>query len=167
MWVTWHERPHLLASGPDDRHYLIERAAGYVRFGDGSHGRIPLAGGPVRASYAVGGGVVGNVPKGTITELRTGIAGLQSVTNCVAAQGGTDTEAFGMTVRRAPQRMRHRDRAVSREDYEWLAHEASPEVARARCLPVTGSSGQVSRGEVTLTIAPWSLDAQPTPSVEL
>ena len=167
VWITWHEQPHLLASGELDRHYLIERATGYVRFGDGRHGRIPLAGGPVRASYAVGGGVAGNVPRGVITELRTGIAGLQSVTNSVAAQGGTATEALGMTERRAPQRMRHRGRAVSREDYEWLAYEASPEVARARCLPVTGSSGQVSRGEVTLTIAPWSLDQRPEPTVEL
>ena len=167
VWVRWLERDHLFASAATDRHHLIERSVGYVRFGDGVHGRIPAAGCVVRASYAVGGGVSANVPANTITELRTGIAGLQGVTNPVAAQGGTATEGFDMTVRRSPQRLRHRGRAVSREDFEWLAYEATPEVARARCLPVTGSSGQVSRGEVTVTIAPWSLDARPVPSVEL
>ncbi|HEY5186812.1 MAG TPA: putative baseplate assembly protein [Actinomycetes bacterium] len=167
VWVRWLQHDHLFGSAPADRHYLIERSVGYVRFGDGVHGRIPSAGCVVRASYAVGGGVAANVPASTITELRTGIAGLQGVTNPVAAQGGTATESFQMTVHRSPQRLRHRDRAVSREDFEWLAYEATPEVARARCLPVTGSSGQVTRGQVTVTIAPWSLDARPAPSVEL
>jgi hypothetical protein len=70
-------------------------------------------------------------------------------------------------VNRAPQQLRHRGRAVTREDYEWIAIEASPEVARVRCLPTTGTSGRVERGHVTLAVAPWSRDARPDPSVEL
>src|SRR6185312_3326588 len=39
VWVTWHERPNLALSGPDDRHYVVERTGGRFLFGDGTHGQ--------------------------------------------------------------------------------------------------------------------------------
>jgi predicted phage baseplate assembly protein len=60
--------------------------------------------------------------------------------------------------------VRHRDRAVSVEDYEWLACSASSEVARARALPLGGPDGTGSRGFVGLVLIPHSQDAMPMPS---
>jgi len=60
--------------------------------------------------------------------------------------------------------MRHRDRAVAPADFEWIAREASPEVARARCLPITGPDGKGARGWVSLVVIPNSVEAAPVPT---
>jgi hypothetical protein len=167
VWVRWHTRPHLFDSGPNDRHCIIERASGWLRFGDNSHGRIPPAGARVIASYGSGGGVSGNVPAGAISELRAGVPYLSTFNNPAAATGGADVETPISVRARGPQRLRHRDRAVSAQDFEWLAREASPAVARVRCLPITGPVGTGQCGWVTLVIIPYGEEAQPRPTAEL
>src|SRR5919108_2981637 len=52
----WAEVDDLTASGPEDRHFVLDRATGRVQFGDGEHGRQPEAGSHVEASYRSGGG---------------------------------------------------------------------------------------------------------------
>jgi uncharacterized phage protein gp47/JayE len=167
VWVRWRARPTLYGAARDERAYVLERSAGLLRFGDDRHGRIPPAGARIVASFGTGGGILGNVPAASITELRTGVAYLQGVTNPVAASGGAATELLAAVEARGPQRLRNRDRSVSFEDYEWLAREASPDVARVRCLPLTGPDGRPQRGCVSLLVAPQSSDPQPAPTVEL
>ena len=167
VWVRWSLRPHLHASGPADRHYAIERARGLVVFGDGVLGMMPPSGARIALSYRSGGGLGGNVPAGAIAELRTAAPFVLGAANPVPASGGAPTESVASVRLRGPQRLRHRDGAVSPQDCEWIAAEASPEVARARCLPVTGPDGRAQRGWVTVLIVPHSRDDQPRPSVEL
>lgn len=52
----WVEVPSLEGSGPDDRHFTLERESGKVVFGDGAHGRRPASGSSVQAAYRRGGG---------------------------------------------------------------------------------------------------------------
>jgi hypothetical protein len=167
VWVRWHEQPHFFNSGPTDRHYVIERATGVLYFGDSRAGSIPLAGARILATYGSGGGLSGNVPAGSITELHSSVPYLKQFSNPVAATGGAATETLKAIGARGPQRIRHLDRAVSATDFEWLAHEASPAVARARCLPVTGPVGSAQRGWVTLILLPYDAEAMPQPSREL
>jgi hypothetical protein len=167
VWVRWHGAEQLFDSGPADRRYTCERANGMLRFGDGVHGAIPPAGGLVVATYDSGGGVAGNVAPGTVRELRGGVAYLQSVSNPVAAEGGSEVETLDRVGARGPQRLRHRDRAVAAEDFEWLAREASAAVHQARCLPLRGSAGFAQRGWVTLVIAPRGPEPEPQPTPEL
>jgi len=61
----------------------------------------------------------------------------------------------------------HRDRAVTEEDFEWLAKQASRKVVNARCLSNTNNKRQKSTGWVTVIIVPDSLEAKPCPSLEL
>jgi hypothetical protein len=166
VWVNWRPQPHLYASQKNDRHYSVERAMGLIRFGDGHHGLIPPAGNRIIAVYSSGGSAAGNVPAGAISELRTGLPFIESVTNPIPASGGADIEAVQSVKRRGPQRLRHRDRAVSAEDCEWLAREASPDVARVRCLQITGPAGHAQRGWITLVVAPNIPDPQPQPTPE-
>jgi hypothetical protein len=56
----WIEVPSLAGSGPDDRHFRLDREAGRVTFGDGEHGRRPAPGSLVEATYRCGGGRSGN-----------------------------------------------------------------------------------------------------------
>ncbi len=167
VWVRWMSQPHLYRSSSTDRHYTVERATGAVRFGDGTNGAIPSAGRPIVVSYSSGGGVRGNVPPARITEVRAAVAYLQRVTNPIAASGGADVEVVADVLERGPQHLRNRDRAVAPLDVEWLAREASPAVARARCLPITGPMGHAERGWITVVIVPFGIEPMPSPSPQL
>ena len=167
LWIRWDERPHFAASRADDRHYLLDRATGLVRFGDGRHGRIPTAGATIAITHDYGGGLDGNVAAGLIDESRSSAAYLKAVYNPVAASGGAPVELMPALEGRAARRLRHRDRAVAAADYAWLAREASPEIARAAALPVTGPAGTVQPGWVSLVLVPQSRDPRPIPSQEL
>lgn len=52
----WAEVPDFASSGPADRHFVLDRPSGRVRFGDGEHGRVPETGSHVAASYRSGAG---------------------------------------------------------------------------------------------------------------
>ncbi len=169
VWVRWHRQPNLYLSGPNDRHYVLERSRGRVIFGDGVNGSLLPAGtdNVMARMYRSGGGAAGNVSAGAITQLLGGIPYVSSVTNPRAAEGGADGETIDQVRTRGPQILRHRERALSARDYESLAHEASPAVAVARVLPMTHPSGRRETGWVKVIIVPNSQDPQPQPSFEL
>lgn len=166
VWVRWLAVPHLYDSGPQDRHCVVERARGIFRF-PGAGGFVPPAGAPIVVSYVTGGGVAGNVEAGVITELHSGVGFVESVRNPLPAGGGAEAEHLRAARDRSAQQVRHRDRAVSAEDYEWLAMSATPEVARVRALPLDSPDGRGGRGWVGLILVPASTAAQPQPSLEL
>ena len=56
----WIEVPSLAESGPEDRHFTLDRESGRVTFGDGVHGRRPAEGSLVEATYRCGSGRSGN-----------------------------------------------------------------------------------------------------------
>jgi len=166
IWVRWAEAPDFYASGPRDRHYVLDHLAGRIQFGDGISGMIPpMASGNIRMrSYRTGGGVQGNKPAGAITELRTTVPYVQGVTNHIAASGGAEAESYESLIERMPRTIRHGGRAVTYEDYEDLAMLASPEVARARCVRFYDERDV---GKVALLVVPRSADAKPIPSLEM
>ena len=167
VWVRWQEQPNLYFSGPDDRHYMMERAEGQVIFGDGTNGMlVPITALVTATSYQSGGGAVGNVASGAISQLLTGILA-QSVTNPRAGEGGSDGETTDAVMLRGPNTFRHLERSLAAIDYESLAFEASPGVAAVRCLPTTGADGLPLPGWVEVVIVPHSQDAQPQPSFDL
>ncbi len=144
-WTTWQLRESFASSGPTDNHFSIDLVGGLIEFGpairetDGSwtqYGAVPPKGALLRfAGYRHGGGRAGNVAPGTLTMLKSSLAGIESVVNPRAAVGGVDAESLTAARQRAAMEIRSRYRAVTAEDYEFLAGEASPRVARARCLP--------------------------------
>jgi hypothetical protein len=123
--------------------YRLDPVAGEISFGDydattrpGGHGSIPAAGATIVAStyrYVVGG-AAGNVGAGTITLLGSQLAGIIGVTNLGSAEGGADEESIEDAKRRGPEVLRNRYRAVTAEDYEYLAREASTDIATVRAL---------------------------------
>ena len=151
VWTRWHRVESFYASESTDRHYLIDPTVGSVVFGDGRRGMIPPPGpnAVVAERYQTGGGLVGNIGAGALRVLRQSVPYVDRVTNYYRARGGADMETVGEAKLRGPQVVRHRYRAVTIEDYEWLALKASPNVARARCLKTPRREG-----EVTLLILP-------------
>jgi predicted phage baseplate assembly protein len=131
-WEPWEERDTLADSEARDRHFTLEPVSGTVRFGDGEHGAIPRKTATIRASsYRHGGGRAGNVAATELSTLRSAIPGVASVTNPEPALGGIDPQSIDALRSRAALEIRTRYRAVTAEDYEFLAAEATPRVARA------------------------------------
>ncbi|MET8762628.1 putative baseplate assembly protein [Lentzea sp. NPDC004782] len=132
--AEWVAVDSLVDSFGDDRHYEIDRNTGEVLFGDGTHGAVPAPGEQITIDYVAGGGTAGNVAAGTIAVLNTAVPFVTQVTNRFPALGGIDPEPVEEVRAKAPALLRSGWRAVSAADFERLALEATPVVARARCL---------------------------------
>lgn len=181
IWVRWHQVLDFYGSGARDRHYTLNRLTGEVQFGDGLNGLIPPTGiGNLRMTrYRTGGGVIGNRSANTIVQLKTTVPYIEKVTNSEVAAGGADAESLDSLVERMPRTIRHRGRAVTLEDYEDLAKLASPDVARARCIPLRNLQGvsnsvieaenppSLEPGVLSVIVVPHSKEPKPVPSLEL
>jgi predicted phage baseplate assembly protein len=162
----WHEVEDFADSGPEDRHFTLDSSDGSLTLGptllqpDGTvyrFGATPLKRSWMRFSrYQHGGGVIGNVPRGTLNVMKTSIPYVSQVTNRQPAMGGRDAQTLDDAKLRAPQMLRTRTRAVTAEDYEYLALQV-PGVARAHCLApgaVPASPGDLEPGEVVVLVLP-------------
>jgi len=161
-WLDWTEVDHFAASGPDDRHFIVESATGTIRFGpavrqpDGSlrqHGAIPEAASVLRmARFSIVGGVGGYVASGAIRTLKSSIPFVGGVENRHRARIGVDGETLAQAKDRAPILLRTRTRAVTAEDYEAITKERAPELARVKC--VTAGDDGVDAGSVRVLVVP-------------
>jgi len=136
IWVTWQAVPDFYSSTESDRHYLLDRQTGQIRFGDGQTGMIPPRGrNNIRLSfYRVGGGEQGNLVSQSVNQLKTTVPYIDRVVNLEAAAGGADQEKLERLKERVPKQLRHRNRAVTLQDIEDLAYEASTDVARVKLI---------------------------------
>jgi predicted phage baseplate assembly protein len=165
-WEQWLEVADFADSGPDDKHYTLDSVSGQIQFGpvirqsDGAekpYGATPLKNARLRfEGYRVGGGSVGNVGANALTVLKSSIPYVARVANRQPARGGLDQESIEAAKLRAPQMIRTRHRAVTAEDYEYLAREATPRVARARCIQprAAGDKDAPPPGMVRVLIIP-------------
>ena len=168
FYILWDATDDLAETGATNRVYAIDRTFGQVQFGDGVHGMVPPIGKDnIIATYRAGGGSRGNVAAGLITTLRSTIPFVDKVLNPAAAGGGSDTELVESAIVRGPRSIKHRGRAVTAEDFEQLAREASQAVARVKALPLFNDRGEYETNWVTVIIVPGSTDARPAPSPQL
>ena len=126
----WQQVDDLALRDRDDAVYSVDSEAGTVRFGNGINGRIPEVGRRVRVeTMRAGGGRAGNLPhssltKITATDLNGNLIGRKlTVLHGIATEGGADAEDLVTAERRIPARLRHRNRAVTEQDYKALVKE--------------------------------------------
>ena len=171
-YELWTRVDDFFGSGPADRHYVLNRTSGEIRCGDGINGSIPVANvnnptaNIAARHYRVGGGKQGNVPAKSIKTLLTTIGGVDDnkVENLMPAHSGRDEETLEAAKRRAPHLIKSRCRAVTAEDFELLAMQAST-IKRAKALPLFHPSfpGVKVPGVVTVIVVPEADDATPNP----
>lgn len=156
VWVRWQSVDHFEFSGPKDRHYTLDRLSGRLRFGNQVNGKaLPHRGADhVKVHYRVGGGSRGNVPEHTITDIAASIAYIDSATNHEPAGGGCEMELLEEAIRRGPQVLRHQNRAVTVEDFEWLAKTSHPNLAKVKCLANRNIELEYEQGAVTVITLP-------------
>jgi hypothetical protein len=128
----------------DDRVFVVDPVDGTMLFGNGIRGRILPIGSfnVVVESYHTVPGAEGNVAPGEVI-LPEGFGDLVDVVNVMPANGGRNAESIEEIIRRAPSILTSRDRAVTRQDFEIIAREASSEVARAACIGTVGADGGI------------------------
>lgn len=140
----WTQKKNFADSRADDRHFTCDNITGEIRFGpsilqpDGSarqYGAIPEKGQPVVVTrYRYGGGATGNVREMQICVDKDNRACVAEVLNLDVATGGRDLEDVERAKMRARAMLQMRHRAVTPEDFDFLALQADPKVGRARCL---------------------------------
>ena len=166
-WDEWTHVGDFAASGPDDIHFVLDLSSGEVRLGpavrlaDGAfrrYGAVPPKGAHLRLrEYRVGGGRRGNVATRSISVMKSSIPFVARVENRRPARGGVDGEDIENAKVRGPIRLRARGRAVTTEDYEQLAREAAPEVARVRAV---AAGDGADAGSVRVLIVPSAVSEQ-------
>ncbi len=165
VWVRWYSKSNLFFSGPNDRHYAIDRARGLVFFGDGVNGRtLPIDATVNVRRFESGGGADGNVAAKAIAQLQGAVPGVQAIFNPRAAEGGSDGETLEAFSERAPASVRHNGRALTTGDYEAMVREASSAIAVVKASSNRNPSGRTLPGWVTIFIIPESKDPRPYPT---
>jgi Baseplate J-like protein len=131
-WVRWKRVDFLAGHAPDERVYQLDPASGYLYFGDGvSAGRRPTARARIRAAaYLFGGGATGNLAAGSIKEIIPGNPRYK-VRQDRPLGGGIDAETVEQAEKRIPQFLTHRNRAVTKQDFQLIT-EGNPVNAVAR-----------------------------------
>ncbi|MEL7211170.1 MAG: putative baseplate assembly protein [Pseudomonadota bacterium] len=169
--TPWQRVEDFYKSGPADPHYILDPAKGTVTFGDGRRGQIPVAGQAITATrYRTGGGSIGNVRAGVISKIKGKIRLVKSAVNKGDAHGGSDGDDLESVKLRAPHDLRHRDRAVSAQDFADLALE-TPGVnlhkayALAGKVPNGDGTFDDKPGAVSLVVLPKGDDPAPQPTI--
>ena len=127
--VAWAIKDSLAFSLPTDKHVMVRHEADATSrfvFGDGTNGAVPVYGDEISIITITGGGVSGNVGAATITSINdtillNGASLAISVTNPLAASGGTDEQTVARAKVIGPAWWRSQDRAVTLADYEAVA----------------------------------------------
>ncbi|NIM15084.1 MAG: putative baseplate assembly protein [Candidatus Aminicenantes bacterium] len=168
FWIKWKPIDSILNASSNDRCYEIDNVSGDIMFGDGINGKIlPTGTDNIKADYCSGGGKQGNLPVFEITELKTSIPFLDKAFNPLAAGGGTDTETIEHVMERGPYLLKHRNRAITVEDFEQLAFQAAGGIARVKCLPNTNDKRKSQDGRVTVIVIPQTDEEKPRLSLQM
>jgi predicted phage baseplate assembly protein len=162
----WTEVRDFASSSANDKCFTLDNLDGTITFGpslpqpDGSifhFGAVPPKNGVLKFSrYQYGGGILGNVPRGAISVLKSAIPYVSSVTNHTPAIGGLDQQSVEDAKLRAAQYLRSSARAVTAEDFEFHAMQVAG-VVRARCLaPASypGDSTDIRPGQIFVVVLP-------------
>jgi predicted phage baseplate assembly protein len=159
-WQPWQVVDDFASSGPDDPHVVVDAALGQVELGpvvrlaDGGatqYGAVPRHGATLRVGpYLTGGGAAGNVATGVLCVLRSSIPYVARVENRYPARGGRDPETVDEARARGALAVRSRGRAVTADDFEHVARDAAPGLARVRCVPAEDGPP----GDVRLLVVP-------------
>jgi hypothetical protein len=139
----------------DSKVFTVDRTEGLITFGNGLRGSRPPRGSVIIASYAYGGGAAGNVGVAAIKAGPQIPAGFK-VSNPLPTWGGTEGETTAEAERNIPAYLKHRDRAVSREDFLAITSQTPGiNLGRAECLPLYHpDAGWPSPGVVTMLVIP-------------
>ncbi|WP_292388408.1 baseplate J/gp47 family protein [Methanosarcina sp. UBA5] len=168
----WIEVDDFEGSKRSDKHYILNKEKGKIKFGDGMMGFVPSQGSIIRVlEYMTGGGEEGNLMPERSWEI-DGFSG--SITNYFASTGGKEAQTIEETIEDFCRDLKTPYTAVTLQDFEQLAMSTPGlRIARAKAIPnydpkTDSEDSEESRGSVTVVIIPYTplevLKIPPEPS---
>jgi predicted phage baseplate assembly protein len=164
--AIWQEVPDFADSNPGDTHYTLDNLDGTITLGPTlpqtngkvyTFSKVPVKGSALNFSrYQHGGGVIGNVPKGALSVMKSSIPYIARAINRVPATGGANAQDLEDAKRQAPALLRARNRAVTTDDFEYIAGRVNG-VARVKSLGAgeqPGKANDPKPGQVVLLVIP-------------
>jgi len=139
--IQWTETVSLLFEGPDSRSFQVDfdnNDRFTVQFGDGVFGSLVPSEATIEIHYRIGGGSKGNISQNLIdTSITIGDSFGSASTSIqlylsntyTVGTGGQDRESLQDLKKNIPAHIRTNDRAVTIEDYEYLASNFSDPIA--------------------------------------
>lgn len=153
---VWEQVGSFASSGPTDHHYTVRMTeAGYllIAFGDGVRGRrLPTGVNNVRLTFRSGTGLAGNLPAGSAFKPARPHRLVEKVRQPLPATGGNDREGVESLRENAPATLLTLERAVSLDDFAWLAMSQSS-VWQARAFSRPTGLGRNDKVEVVVVPA--------------
>lgn len=136
-------------SGPGDKVYKVEldtTLTPYLVFGDGQFGRKPTIGSLIKGQYYLTYGANGNIPANQfdkVPDVMTDVTSGLTLTNTIAATGGSDYEDFDTLKEHIPLSIKTLGVAITKEDYEAIAMLLIDGVDKAYCNYICGKYVEV------------------------
>ena len=177
-WREWSIAADFDASGPADRHAVLDATTGALTFGDGRHGLAVPDASPIVAAYLCTAAEAGDLAAATVNALvgsthntalfaAAGAPPPVTVTNPVPLAGGAAAETLEHAEDRAAELPGQPTRAVTVADYDTLARQTpGTRLARVAVLPDThpGLPCVVAVGVMTVVLLPYLPLGRPAPS---
>jgi hypothetical protein len=175
VWQDWQAVDDFAASGPSDRHYILDEETGVIHFGNHENGIIPereMQPNLLIIGFKTGGGIKGNVKDYEINRIleEEPLLNLLQVANHRSAHGGSAKENITEAHRRLKSERRRPERAVSAADYEELALlTPGLRVARVKAVPLyrpgmRNYPDNQAQAQITVAVMPYSEVLTPIPS---
>lgn len=154
FYVRWSEVDNFDQSSQGDRHYIVDRMNGRLRFGDGVHVQIPrnVSGIAFKVVLRKCDGDLANLETGLINESLGGLLFVNRIQNPVRAYGGMNMETVEGALRRGTGVLNSRNRLISAQDYEREVLNYSSRISQAKVIVGRQKDGGVVPGAITLVI---------------
>jgi predicted phage baseplate assembly protein len=174
-WRTWTRVDDFAASTRAAAHFMLDTTSGDVTFGDGEHGRTPLAGSLLVAQYdatlaEAGIGRVISIADSPLNRVLLpdfGVVSRITVSNQSSLEAGAAAETLSHAIGRAIESREASLRAVTAADFETLARETpGTRIARVAVRPnlYPGLDCVSAPGIVTVVVVPSLPADRPSPS---
>lgn len=154
FYIKWREVDHFDHSRPGDRHFVVDRIARRICFGDGVNVRIPknIAGPAFKTVVRCCDGARANVPAGSVNDCKGNVLFVKNIRNPENAFGGMDRETMEDTLRRGTAMFNSRSRLVSVLDYEREVLDFSHSISQVRLVTGVRRDGSVGDGSVFVVV---------------
>lgn len=143
FYVKWEETDQFYHSGPEDRHYILDRMNSRLLFGNGVQVKVPqnTEGVAFTVQLRCCNGNKGNVEAGTITESSSNWLFVQDIRNPQGAYGGSDMESMERVLQRGAAMFSSRGRFVTARDYEREVLHFSDNIDKVAIINGIGKDG--------------------------
>lgn len=160
FWVRWNPIDSIEEAKSNDRVYVLSHYENSITFGDDHKGKVvPYnENANIKVQYSCGGGKRGNLEKQREPNLVTSISYVSSIENIQPTCGGSDKHDMAILEKIGSYKLKSRNRAVTKEDFENIILEKFAVIKDVKCFSNFDQDGNIKYGNVTIVIRPDNVE---------